>query len=206
MLFIRHQDLEAHARVTGQMFQDRARQFKDRLGWDLHVTADGLEVDQYDTPPAVYAIALDAYGDHAGSVRFKPTTGPTMVNEHISHLLGEPWAIHSKKICEVTRFCIAPDAPRNTAAALMLATNAWGAALDLEGMVAVFDAKMRVIYKRLGQSPELCIPNIAGPIAAGIWRPDPAAVASLERQCGLPFSTMKAAALSTAKGTLAHAS
>lgn len=204
MLFIRHQDLEAHARVSGQMFRDRAAQFKDRLGWDLEVTPDGLEVDQYDKTPAVYAIALDAYGDHAGSVRFKPTTGPTMINEHFSHLLGEPWAIHSKKICEVTRFCLSPNAPKETAAALMLATNAWGAALDLEGMVAVFDAQMRVIYKRLGHSPELLMPNTAGPIAAGIWRRDPAAVAALERRSGLDFETLLTAAKATSKGKPHH--
>jgi N-acyl-L-homoserine lactone synthetase len=203
MLFIRHEDLEAHARVSSQMFRDRARQFKVRLGWDVHVTADGVEVDDYDAPPAVYAIASDQ-GRHVGSVRLKPTTGPTMINDHFGDLAGRP--LMSKGLAEVTRFCLAPDAPKGTAAALMLATNAWGAACDLEGVLAVFDFRMERIYRLLGHAPEVLGSRGEGRarVSAGIWRRDPMAVLMLERASGLKFHDLKSAALATAKGTPHH--
>ena len=38
------------------MFDDRADQFKTRLGWDVTVTADGQERDEYDDLNPLYVI------------------------------------------------------------------------------------------------------------------------------------------------------
>ena len=53
-------------------------------------------------------------------MRFLPTTGDTMVNDHFCHLTGGV-RIASPLIWECTRFCLAPEAPTGgSSAALML--------------------------------------------------------------------------------------
>ena len=105
---------ELHRRpsLRDAMLRDRATQFRDRLGWPVHVDDMGRERDQYDHTGALYVIVEGSDGRHEGSARFLPTVGPHMAADHFAHLLGGG-ALRSPLIWEVTRFCLAPGAGRH---------------------------------------------------------------------------------------------
>ncbi len=86
--YIYGDQLKAHEKLAGQMFRDRADQFKVRLNWDVNVDAQGFERDEYDDLNPLYVIWQNADGTHGGSMRFLPTVGRVMVNDHFPHLLG----------------------------------------------------------------------------------------------------------------------
>jgi acyl homoserine lactone synthase len=173
-------------RLHQTMFRDRAAQFRDRLGWDVRVDAAGFERDDYDTQAALYVIWQEADGAHGGSMRFLPTTGRCMVNEHFLHLNGgQP--LCDPAIWECTRFCLAPGAVPHVAAALMLAG---GELLDRRGLrhfAGVFDANMERIYRRIGASPVLLGQAGQGRarISLGLWSLTAQARARVARRAGL---------------------
>lgn len=162
--------LDAYPTLATSMHLDRTVQFRDRLGWDVSVDGLGQERDQYDVESPLYVIAQTAQGTHAGSLRFLPTIGRTMVNEHFLHLTGGV-AIRSPYIWECTRFCIAPEADARTAARLMLAAAELGIASGLSHSVGVFDARMVHVYRRLGWSPAVLGTDGQGKdaISVGLW-------------------------------------
>ena len=84
--YIYGNDLHDYPKLAESMFQDRADQFKTRLGWNVSVNAQGHERDDYDDLNPLYVIWEESSGRHGGSMRFLPTTGPVMVNDHFSHL------------------------------------------------------------------------------------------------------------------------
>ena len=74
-----------------QMHHDRKRVFVDTLGWKLASPYSWLEVDDFDDYRAVYLLARSAAtGDHEGSVRLLPTTGPHMLSCLFSQLCVGP--------------------------------------------------------------------------------------------------------------------
>ena len=152
------------------MFRDRAEQFHARLKWDVTVDADGNERDEYDALNPMYVIWEKPDGTHGGSLRFLPTTGRTMINEHFLDLT-DGVKIESPLIWECTRFCLAPGADARISAALMLGGMEAGRASYLTHAVGVFDARMVRIYRRLGWGP--IILGTAGTgrdaISVGLW-------------------------------------
>jgi acyl homoserine lactone synthase len=93
-----------------QMHRLRAEVFRDRLGWDVHVTADGLEVDEYDAlPSAHYILATSAAGTVDACWRLLPTLGPNMLRDVFPQLLhGQP-APAAADVWELSRFAVASD-------------------------------------------------------------------------------------------------
>lgn len=77
--------LKTYPILRDTMFRDRALQFKQRLGWDVEADAAGKECDDYDALNPLYVIWENEAGNHGGSMRFLPTTGPTMVNVILVH-------------------------------------------------------------------------------------------------------------------------
>ena len=152
------------------MFRDRATQFQSRLGWAVHVNEDGLERDEYDDLNPLYVIWQRADGSHGGSMRFLPTTGRTMVNEHFTELLGGG-TIESPEIWECTRFCLAPGAEARFSAALMLAGGEIMTGFGIRHFVGVFDARMVRIYRLIGAAPEVLGSQGSGKdeISVGLW-------------------------------------
>ena len=179
-------ELNAHCELAESMFRDRATQFRDRLGWDVQVDADGFERDEYDALNPLYVIWQQPDGRHGGSMRFLPTTGRTMVNEHFGDLLGGR-AICSPQIWECTRFCLGPNADGRVAGALMLAGGELMRGFDVEQFVGVFDARMVRIYRMIGSSPEVL--GSAGEgrekISVGLWSYDPLDRAKVLERAGL---------------------
>lgn len=113
-------DLTQDPKLQASMHLDRADQFQRRLRWDVSVDRRGWEADEYDRDDTLYVIWVMPDGTHGGSMRFIPTSGQTMVNDHFGSLLGRR-VINDPKIWECTRFCLRDGVPSRVAAALMLA-------------------------------------------------------------------------------------
>jgi acyl homoserine lactone synthase len=175
--------------LADTMFTDRALQFKGRLDWKVHVDDRGRELDQYDALNPLYVIAEDAQGRHAGSLRFLPTIGRTMVNEHFTHLT-DGVKIVSPLIWECTRFCTAPGGGSGVSSALLLASCEMGLRFGLEQAVGVFDARMPRIYGRIGWSPDITGTGGEGrdQISVGLWTFSEEAMDSVSRRSGIPVS------------------
>lgn len=184
--YVTAEELTQYPVLRDTMFRDRAAQFSDRLGWSVAVDAGGFERDQYDALDPLYVIWEQACGHHGGSMRFLPTMGRCMVNEHFAHLnAGVP--VRNPQIWECTRFCLAPGAGSQVAAALMLAG---GELLERQGLrhfVGVFDANMERIYRRIGSCPQVL--GHAGEgrarVSLGLWSLTPPARARVARRAGL---------------------
>ncbi|CTQ33377.1 acyl-homoserine-lactone synthase [Jannaschia rubra] len=159
-------DLDRHPDLAAAMFRDRAAQFRDRMGWAVTVDAMGWETDDYDGMDPIYVIVEDAAGGHAASMRFLPTTGPTMLADVFPHLMGGA-PIRSPLVWECTRFCLSPGAGAGAARRLLLGAVELGLAMGVTHSVGVFDAPMTRIYRRLGWSPEVL--GTQDGISAGLW-------------------------------------
>lgn len=157
-------------KLRDTMFRDRADQFKTRLGWDVSVNTSGQERDDYDDLNPLYVIWQRPDGSHGGSMRFLPTTGPTMVNDHFTHL-SDGVTVQSQAIWECTRFCLARDADAKISAALMLGGVEVGLGFHLSDAIGVFDARMKRIYRRLGWSPTILGQEGTGrdAVCVGLW-------------------------------------
>ena len=159
-------DLASMPEMAADMFRDRATQFRDRMGWDVSVDDLGWETDDYDAMDPLYVIAEDETGGHAGSMRFLPTTGPTMLADVFPHLTGGS-PLRSPTVWECTRFCLSPGADGRTARLLLLAASGLGLGMGLSHSIGVFDAPMVRVYRRLGWEPEVL--GSDGGISAGLW-------------------------------------
>ena len=181
-------DLHKFPKLRDTMFRDRADQFQARLGWDVTVDRDGMEFDQYDELDPLYVIWEQADGSHGGSMRFLPTTGRTMVNEHFGDLMSGP--ITSPTIWECTRFCLSQGAGSHVAAALMLAGGEIMQNFDIHHFVGVFDARMVRIYRMIGSSPDVLGASGEGrdKISVGLWHFEPEAQARVARRAGVSVS------------------
>lgn len=168
--YIYGDELDRFPKLRDTMFRDRTQQFATRLGWEVAVDATGQERDIYDEMNPLYVIWQQANGAHGGSMRFLPTTGDTMVNDHFAHLT-DGVRIESPFIWECTRFCLAPNAAAKVSAALMLGGAEIGAHFELTDAVGVFDARMVRIYGRLGWSPTILGTSGTGrgAVSVGLW-------------------------------------
>ena len=92
-----------------QMFEARKRVFVDLLKWDIPVLADRFEVDQFDTPDALYLIVADENGDHCGSARLLPTDRAHILDTLFPRLCAVPIP-RGAGVQEITRFCLDPRA------------------------------------------------------------------------------------------------
>ncbi len=184
--YIHANDLHQFPKLKATMFADRAQQFRARLGWDVRVNTRGEERDEYDALNPLYVIWEQRDGSHGGSMRFMPTTGRTMAQEHFLHLTdGRP--IRSAKIWECTRFCLGAGAGPRVSAALMLGGAELGRGFGLSHALGVFDARMVRIYRRLGWGPIILGAQGQGrtAISLGLWEFSPPVRARLLQKAGV---------------------
>ncbi|MDA9208189.1 autoinducer synthase [Octadecabacter sp.] len=162
--------LGAFPKLADTMFRDRACQFRDRLGWDVSVDSHGYERDEYDGDNTLYVIWERSDGCHGGSMRFLPTQGATMVNDHFSNLM-DGREIRDPDIWESTRFCLSKSSKSRVAAALVLGGIEIGRGFGVTQCVGVFDARMIRIYRMIGASPQVLGSTGEGcdKISVGLW-------------------------------------
>ena len=102
---------ETSAALFNGVFSDRCRQFVDRHAWNLCVTSDGHEIDEYDGDGSHY-IVVDDDGKHLTSCRLRPCNDRTMLLDHFSEVFpqAEPFLRRQSGVLyELTRFLRAPD-------------------------------------------------------------------------------------------------
>ena len=181
-------DLNDYPKLARTMFCDRADQFKTRLGWDVTVDARGYEQDEYDALNPLYVIWEEPDGSHGGSMRFLPTTGRTMVNDHFGDLISGP--ITSPVIWECTRFCLTRGAGGHVAAALMVGGGEIMQNFGIEHFVGVFDARMVRIYRMIGASPDVLgtVGTGRDQISVGLWHFDQGAAAKVAKRAEVPLA------------------
>jgi len=162
--------LDGFPKLKETMFQDRADQFKKRLEWDVDVDPSGHERDSYDDLNPLYVLWQQPDGRHGGSMRFLPTTGRTMLNDHFTTLTSGV-EIRSPFIWECTRFCLSATAGPHVSAALMLGGVEVGLGFHLTDAVGVFDPRMERIYRKLGWQPTVLGRGGSGRMATavGLW-------------------------------------
>lgn len=98
-----------YAAALMQMHHHRKRVFVDALGWKLASPYSWLEVDDFDDHRAVYLLARSPVtGDHEGSVRLLPTTGPHMLSRLFSELCSEAAPV-GEDCWEISRLVASPD-------------------------------------------------------------------------------------------------
>lgn len=168
--FIRATDLWMEPKLASSMFEDRRKQFGERLGWPVKVDVNGYERDQYDVQNPIYVIVEGEDGQHAGSMRLLPTSGPTMIEEHFSETLGNR-RIADPQVWECTRFCLAPNQRQRTAVNLLAAGARLMQAAQLSNLVAIFDERMIRVYNHSGVRPELIGSHSyeCGKVYSGYW-------------------------------------
>lgn len=177
-------DLDRLPKLRGSMFKHRAIQFQERLCWPVHVDKHGRERDEYDDLNPLYVIWERRDGTHGGSMRFLPTTGDTMLNDHFSHLTNCV-GIRSPFIWECTRLCIAPEADPATLSKLMLGAFKLGLRFQLNYAVAVVDFQMfRIIRRAEPETIGQCIYRING-ICVGLWTFEKMRRARLEERAAI---------------------
>lgn len=179
-------ELHTFPKLAESMFRDRADQFKTRLGWEVSIDEDGFEKDQYDALNPLYVIWEMPDGTHGGSMRFLPTTGRTMINEHFTNVMGGG-TVTSPLIWECTRYCLSRGAPAHVAAALMLGGGEIMRGFGIKHFVGVFDERMVRIYRMIGSSPEVLGSEGAGRdrISVGLWDFSEDAQARVAKRAGI---------------------
>jgi acyl homoserine lactone synthase len=192
-----------HAHDAEEMFRLRARQFRDRLGWDVNVEG-GCEIDAYDDMNPLYLVSVDEQsGVVAGCLRFLPTTGPTMMRDVFDRFFDEPFAIESPLIWECTRFAIdatiatnrlTPTGLCRTTFELMQGGTEVALRAGVEQVVGVFDRNMIRIYRRTGFAPEVIASSDklrTGTIYIGRWDISEGKLRAMQRRSGIRRSVLE---------------
>jgi len=93
-----------------QMHALRTEVFAERLGWEVNITADGLEIDEFDALPAAhYIVAKGPRGSVDACWRLLPTLGPNMLRDTFPQLLHGRPAPAAADVWELSRFAVASD-------------------------------------------------------------------------------------------------
>ena len=91
-----------NADILDKMFRLRAKVFNDRLGWEVKVR-DNRETDRFDELKPLYVVETDEKRNVLASLRL-PTTGPHMLSDVFSELMGPESIIRSPRVLESSRF------------------------------------------------------------------------------------------------------
>lgn len=142
-----------YAAALRQMFQQRYRVFKQRLGWKVGGAA-GEERDSFDSFFPIYLLSYDGAERLAGSWRFLPTTGPYMLRDVFPQLLRGARAPYHPLIWEGSRFAVEGRGSRlRTSSELLCAVTETCIAFGICELITVYDARMERLLPRLGCPP-----------------------------------------------------
>lgn len=152
-----------------EMHRLRHRVFRDRLDWDVS-GSEGYEIDPFDALGPYYLLLKAQTGRIDGCVRLLPTTGPNMLRDSFSVLVGDGKAPEDSRIWESSRFAldVPPSAPRAAGVAagtfeLFAGMIEFGLSRNLHSIVTVTDLRIERILRRAGWPLErLCEPQTIG--------------------------------------------
>lgn len=145
------------------MHRLRKKVFADRMKWPVQVDQEGLEVDQFDLPEAVYLLALDPLGQVIGNWRLLPTTGPTMIRDVWPEFLDTLPMPYDHFSWEASRFAVESDQydPKEGLKQVSQITGEMFCALTelcllcgIERVFTLYDARIARLLRRLD-----CVPD-----------------------------------------------
>ncbi len=148
---------------TGLLFDMhrlRARVFRDMLKWDVAVNADGLEVDRFDLPEAVYLLAMNKQSRVIGSWRLLPTIGPTMIREIWPQYLETLPMPASDDVYEVSRFAVhaleedSKEAAQQAIGEMFCALTELCLAAGIREIHTMYDDRIAKIIRRIDCQPD----------------------------------------------------
>lgn len=100
---------QLHPQLFEQMGRYRREVFINQLGWELN-TVNGMELDEFDGPDAVYVCSHDDEGQVSGVARLLPTTASYLMEKVFPQLWGAKPLPRDPKIWELSRFAaVAPN-------------------------------------------------------------------------------------------------
>lgn len=188
---------DLYAEYTGallQMFRQRCRVFRQRLGWDVAVS-DGEERDSFDNFYPIYLLAMDPEERVLGSWRFLPTTGPYMLRDVFPELLEGERPPYHPLIWEGSRFAVEGRGNRGRVSSeLLCAVTETCIAMGIRELITVYDARMERLLPRLGCPPKrqtrpVCV---GGEIAfAGHFDMNHETLASLRTTAGIQGTVIR---------------
>jgi len=200
--YFQGRDRNRFPRQADEMFRLRARQFRDRLKWNVRVD-DGWEIDEFDHMNPLYLVSLDDTNEMAGCLRFLPTTGPTMMKAVFDPYFDHPLDIESPLIWECTRLAIEPSVARRrttpnglckTTFELLQGLCEVAMLAGVEQIVAIFDHPRLRIFQRAGWTPEIIAStDRLGPhiVYFGIWEANEASLRAMRERSGLNGSVLE---------------
>lgn len=146
-----------------QMGHYRRSVFIEQLGWELQTT-NGMELDEFDGPNAVYVCAHDGNGQVSGVARLLPTTAPYLMEKVFPELWGSAQLPHDPQIWELSRFAAATSTPVQAtpthqasayhAEELLLSVMRTSLALGAHTLVTVSPVGMERLLRRNGYRVE----------------------------------------------------
>lgn len=193
---------DMHRSLINEMYRQRARVFKDRLGWEVEVY-DGMEIDRFDDENPLYLISVDdVTGRLRGSLRLLPTTGPNMLRNVFPELLPDDLVVESATIWESSRFSMDAEAAvplpgraiSYVTGELLAGLVETGIEVGLTEVVSVFDARMVRVLRMAGYPAELIgEPRRIGVCMtyAGLFEVSDAALGRIHAACGITGSVLQ---------------
>lgn len=97
-----------HEHLLREMHRDRKRVFVDRFKWNVPVVNGDMEVDQFDTPDAVYLVIAGNDGRHLGSARLLPSMQPHILGDLFPEL-ADAGVPKGPDVFEMTRMVYSPE-------------------------------------------------------------------------------------------------
>jgi N-acyl-L-homoserine lactone synthetase len=182
-------DRNRFIKEANEMFQLRARTFKDRLGWDVEVR-DGWEKDEFDDLNPLYLVSLRD-GHVSGCLRLLPTTGPTLLAGPLSRMFDHAVEIRSPLILEGTRFAVEDHGPPTAGGVSCATAELLMAACEVmlengySHMVGAIELRTLRVCRRTGWSPSV-IARSSRPtgIVAVLWEVSTAALDHMKQRHG----------------------
>lgn len=159
---------EFQSKELWQMYQLRAKVFKDRMGWEVSILS-GMEIDGYDALDPYYMVIREPGNAVRGCWRLLPTVGPYMLKDTFPELLHGHPVPEGEKIWELSRFAIETDGQKSfgfTDLALdaMREIVTFGDRMGIERYVTVTTTAIERLLRRSG----IAVARFGPPIRIGV--------------------------------------
>lgn len=132
-----------------QMGRYRREVFINQLGWELN-TINGMELDEFDGPDAVYVCSHDEDGQVSGVARLLPTTAPYLMEKVFPELWSGKQLPRDPKIWELSRFAAASQNPSGTTAHQASAQHASELLRNVMRTASILGAKTLITVSPVG--------------------------------------------------------
>ncbi len=183
-----------------EMHRVRKFIFKDRMKWDVDISGEGLEIDDYDLPETVYILARDEKKRVSGVWRMLPSTSPSMIRDIWPEFLEGFDMPRKPCVWEVSRFGVysysndtrsTVKSNRNITALLINGLVTVCNMVGIQDIFTMYEPKVGRAVSRTGfvasdYSQELPVEGSASIV--GRFRTDNAMLKNVRRKTGVSYT------------------